>query len=449
MAVAERKPGLYLCEGCGIAEAVSVGDLFGLATGEMRLQACRRHEALCSEAGTALIARDVDGGTVDQAIIAACSPRVMADRFQFAGAEVIRVNLREQVAWTQAAGEEDTQMLAADNVRMGVAEAARREPPEPHGEATASNKLLVVGGGVAGLTAADEAARSGLDVVLVEKSDQLGGWARKWSRILPDRPPYREPQPNDIEELIARVEGNPAIQVLTDTLVVRTAGGPGNFEVTFGHGGTESREVVGAIVVATGWRPYDTGKLAHLGYGVSADIVTDIEFEALLAAPEIKRPSDGARPENAIFVLSGEPERMPYASGVSDRIAIKQALQLLEAVPDAMVYVLYEDLRAHGLAEEFYRRAQEAGIVFQKGRVISASPGPTLEIEDELLGETVTMAGLDLVVLASGMVANATNIDLAPAASGQELLADDIDPARPHAPRPTAGGCGARLAEIR
>jgi len=125
--VQDRKPGVYLCKGCGIAEAVSVDELEQVATGESKIPHCRQHDALCSEEGVALIRGDVEDGTVNQPIIAACSQRVMTDRFQFDGAAVVRANLREHVAWSQPGGEEDTQMLAADQVRMAIAQAAKTD----------------------------------------------------------------------------------------------------------------------------------------------------------------------------------------------------------------------------------------------------------------------------------------------------------------------------------
>ncbi len=437
----ERKTGVYLCEGCGIAEALSVDELERVATTELKIPACKRHAAWCSDEGVAALAAEVASGAVNQAIIVACSPRVMTDRFSFPGAQVIRANLREQVVWTQPPGAEDTQALAADNLRMAVAQAAKFDAPEPHGGGAANQKLLVVGGGVTGLTAAQEAARMGLEVILVEKAAALGGWTARWSKTLPHRAPYREPQANDIGALIAEVEAAPEITVMTGTLVTKTEGGPGDFTVTLSSGGAangaaigaangEASERVGAIVVATGWRPYDIARHEYLGYGASPDIVTDIEFEGLLAGG-VARKSDGAVPNNVAFVISDDGERMPYSSGVSDRVAIKQALQLIEAVPAAMVYVIYEDLRAHGTAEEFYRRGQEAGIIFQKGRVKSVSADLTVTVEDDLLGQEVPMTGLDMVVLATGMVPNSTNIDLTPAEAGADQLADDIDPAAP------------------
>ena len=214
----DRKPGVYLCKGCGIGEAVSVDELEAVA-GEMKAPLCRQHDSLCAEDGVAMIKKDLAEGTVNQVVIAACSSRVMTDRFDFDGAQVIRANLREQVVWTHPAGDEDTQMMAADNLRMAIAQAGKTAPPEPWSEGEFSQRILVVGGGVSGLSAAREAAAAGHEVLLVERADTLGGWARKWAKRMPHRPPYRDPQENDIDALIARVEGDNAIIVKTDTLM--------------------------------------------------------------------------------------------------------------------------------------------------------------------------------------------------------------------------------------
>ncbi len=143
----ERKPGVYLCKGCGIGEAIDMAALEKVAGGEMKVPTCRSHGTLCSDEGVALIRQDIEAGAVNQAIIAACSPRVMTDRFAFnGGSQVVRVNLREQVAWSQPAGEENTNMMAADYVRMAVAQAKKISPPGPWTEGDFNRAILVVGG---------------------------------------------------------------------------------------------------------------------------------------------------------------------------------------------------------------------------------------------------------------------------------------------------------------
>ncbi|UCH75707.1 MAG: FAD-dependent oxidoreductase, partial [Rhodospirillales bacterium] len=229
--MSERKPGVYICKGCGIGEAIDCDALESLASGDLKVPVCRQHDFLCGEDGVALIAKDVADGAVNQPIIAACSQRVMADRFDFDGAASVRTNLREWVAWARPAGEEDTQMAAADQIRMGVAQASKMTPPEPGIEKGLNTRIMVVGGGTTGLTAALEAAAAGHEVLLVEKSGKLGGWSAKWSKRMPYRPPYRDPQDNDVAALIERVQGDKAITIKTETTVAETSGMPGKFAV--------------------------------------------------------------------------------------------------------------------------------------------------------------------------------------------------------------------------
>jgi quinone-modifying oxidoreductase subunit QmoB len=427
-------PGVYLCSGCGIGDAVSVDALEQVASNEYKMPVCRQHDFLCGDEGRALIEADLADGSVNQPIIAACSPRVMTDRFTFDGVPAIRANLREQVAWTQAAGEEDTQMLADDYLRMAIAQAAGTLPTVAGPEGEYSRTVLVLGGGSTGLNAALEAANTGYEVLLVEREDKLGGWANNWSKTLPHLPPYRDPQPNTIDELIAAVEAESAITVLTGTLVTRTEGGPGKFDVTLSTGDQSRTEYIGAIVVATGWRPYDANKLGHLGYGQNTDVVTAIELEEMLGDEPLQRKSDSSPAKIVLFVQcagSRDPEHLPYCSSVCCEVSIKQALQVVTADPDASVYILFEELRTPGTAEEFYRQAQEAGVIFIKGKVKSVSADLGVTYDDLLLGEEVNLQGLDMVVLATGMVPNSTNPELEPSEQGAEQLLDDINPKAP------------------
>ncbi len=426
----DKKIGAYLCGGCSIGEAVSLDTLEQVATGEYKLPLCKRHEALCSEEGLALIQADVAAGEANTVVIGACSPRVFADRFRFDGAEVVRANLREQVVWSQPAGEEDTQMMADDYLRMAITQATKITAPEPYTEGEFSDRILVVGGGVTGLNAAKEAAAAGYEVLLVERSDRLGGFAAGLSKRMPHRPPYRDPQDNDVGALIAAVEGNDRVTVKLNCRVAKTAGMPGKFTVDLDQGGAADQALVGAIVVATGWRPYDPNKLGHLGYGSSPDVVTSVELEAMLTAGPVTRKSDGKALNIVAFVQcagSRDPEHLPYCSSVCCGVSIKQALQLKEADPGTSVYVIYEELRTPGVAEEFYRAAQAAGVIFQKGKVKSVGADLTVTVDDALLGQEVPMSGLDMVVLATGMVPNATNTE-AEVGEAPGLPFDDIDP---------------------
>ncbi len=326
-------------------------------------------------------------------------------------------------------------MLAADQVRMALAQLSKTSLPAPSPVADAARAVLVVGGGASGLTAALEAARSGHPAVLVERSDRLGGWSAHWSRRMPHLPPYREPGPNDIDRLIGAVRADSRIRVLLQARVARTSGAPGRFEVTISQGGAETIETVGAIVVATGWRPYDATRLADLGYG-APDVVTGVEFEAMLREGGPRRAS-GAPARSIAFVQcagSRTPDHLAYCSSVCCGVSIKQAIQVVRSDPRASAYILYEELRTPGTAEEFYRQAQRDGVIFIKGRIRQVdAAGMTVTYEDALLGCDVPLQGLDLIVLATGMVPNSTDVnapEVEPEKSAEQLKAD-INPVIP------------------
>jgi quinone-modifying oxidoreductase, subunit QmoB len=445
----EAKIGVYLCSGCGIGDAVNIDAIAAIATDEMKAPLCKNHEALCSEAGVKLIADDIASGKTTKPVIAACSQRVMTDKFAFDGVSVIRANLREQAVWCHPANEEDTQMLANDQVRMGISQAGNTTLPEAFTEGEFSDTILVVGAGYVGLSAANEAAKAGSKVILVERSDKLGGMIANWAKVSPEHPPYREPEDNPVPALIAAVEAEENITVMTDTLVTSTGGSPGKFEVELTHAGSPSKHHIGGIVVATGWRPYDAGKLSHLGYGASPDVVTNVELEAMLAEGALKRKSDGAAPRTVAFVQcagSRDPAHLPYCSSVCCLSSIKHAMQMIEADPDVMAYIIFDELRTPGTAEEFYRSAQEKGVVFVKGKVEGVGADLTVTYHDDLLGDDVPMSGLDMVVLATGMVPNSTNVEQPTVEIPEEqqiYVKSDINPAAPFEVAGYAEGCEA------
>ncbi len=406
----EKKIAVYLCSGCGIGEALDVEGLSKVATDENKVPICRQHHNLCSEEGAALIKKDIADEGANSLIVAACSPRVMVDVFNFDNCNVDRVNLREQVAWCQKPGDEDTQMMAEDYLRMSVAKVKAMELPEPYQpEQEISRDILVVGGGLTGLTAAREASKAGYAVVLVEKEAELGGFQKNVKQIA--TAPYKDVQDNNLSELIAAVTDDEKIKVYTGAEVEKTVGGPGVFEVTVKQNGSGAQHRVGAIVMAAGWQPYDPAKLdSKLGFGTSPNVITNTAFEEGYQEGDVTRPSDGKAVVNAAFLQCAgqrDPKRLPYCSTVCCTTALKQAIRIKRQNPDANAYVVYKEMRTPGQAEDLYRKAQEEGVTFircQSPEVKANGDRVNVEAEDELLGEKVLLEGLDLVVLATGMV---------------------------------------------
>jgi quinone-modifying oxidoreductase subunit QmoB len=405
----EKKLAAYICTGCGIGDALDIEQLSKVATEENSVPICRTHPNLCSQEGTDLIKKDIEGEGANTLIIAACSHRVLYDVFNFENCIVDRVNLREQVVWCQKPGDENTQMMAEDYLRMSGAKVGAMELPEPYQpEEEISKDILVVGGGLTGMNAALEAAKAGYAVVLVEKEDQLGGFQNNVRQIATF--PYQELQDNTLEALIQAVTQHDKIKVYTGAQVEKTSGGPGVFQVSIKQNGATAEHRAGAIVMAAGWAPYDPNKLdAKLGFGTSPNVITNTMFEENYKESKITRPNDEQEVKNVAFLQCAgqrDPKHLPYCSSVCCTTALKQALQIKAQNPDANIYVVYKEMRTPGQAEDLYRKAQESGVTFIRCQdpEVKANDGQlVVEALDELLGETVLIEDLDLVVLATGM----------------------------------------------
>ncbi|MGD9033473.1 MAG: hydrogenase iron-sulfur subunit [Desulfobacteraceae bacterium] len=433
----EKKLAAYICTGCGIGDALDIEQLSKVVTDEISVPICHTHPNLCSQEGAELIKQDMEGEGANTLMIAACSPRVMYDVFNFENCIVDRVNLREQVVWSQKPGDEDTQMMAEDYLRMSGAKIEAMELPEPYQpEEEISKDILVVGGGLTGMNAALEAAKAGYDVVLVEKEGQLGGFQNNVRKIATF--PYQELQDSNLEDLIQSVSQNEKIKVYTGAEVEKTSGGPCVFKVFVKQNGSTAEHRVGAVVMAAGWQPYDPNKLdAKLGFGASANVITNTLFEESYKEGKITRPSDGQEASNVAFLQCAgqrDPDHLPYCSSVCCTTALKQALEIKAQNSDANIYVVYKEMRTPGQAEDLYRKAQEAGVTFircQDPEVQANGDKLAVEAEDELLGEKVLLDDLDMVVLATGMKpATAFGRDVSKelvAEEGEEKKEEDLE----------------------
>jgi quinone-modifying oxidoreductase subunit QmoB len=423
--MADTKIGAYICKGCGIGERLDTAQLALIAQREGKAQVVREHEFLCNQAGVDMIKNDLANEGVNHVVIAACSRRAKAETFSFENATVSRANLREGVIWVTPADadkKEIVQEMAADYVRMACAEAAKMQVPQPNPNRGSNKRILVVGGGVSGMTAAREAAKTGYEVLLVEKTGALGGWAAKLAKRVPYKEPYTDPVDTGIADLIKQVESDKRIKIYLNSTLTRTSGAPGQFSVDISaESGATVTENVGAIIQASGFTPFDAGKLAHYGYGRAANVVDSLGLEELARKANggpIRR-ADGKEVKSVVFVQcagqrSPKEGELPYCSGHCCNTSIKQAMYFKDQNPDIDTMVLYTDLRTPGNGEDFYRSAQKKGVTFTKGWPKEVAASGELKFKDVILNEEVTIQP-DLIVLATGMVANSgVDIDQVP-----------------------------------
>ena len=423
--MADKKFAAYLCAGCGLGDVLDLGTMEKVAKREGKMALIRRHDMLCSAEGVQTIRDDIANEGVTHVMIGACSRRAKTEAFHFPDVAMARANLREGVLWIVAQGpdhDEVRQEMADDYIRMGCAELKKMAVPAGNPNTASNKRILVVGGGMSGLTAAIEAAETGYDVLLVEKDQALGGWAARLHRRVPFREPYAEPQDTGVADLVARVMAHPKISVYLGSTLAETSGAPGRFAVKIAQeSGVVHDETVGAIIQASGFSTYDIARLPELGGGLPG-VVDQAGLETLAKAANggVIQRADGRAVNSVVFVqCAGQRDEsgahLPYCSGHCCATSVKQAMYFKDANPDVDTVVLYTDLRMPGMGEDFYRSAQNRGVTFIKGKVGTVKAngaGCAVNFRDLILDEDVTLSA-DLVVLATGQVPNSgVNIDI-------------------------------------
>ena len=418
----------------------------------------KSHKRLSSQAGLDMIKADIAAGGIDAVLLAGTSPRVDWDVFEFGDKILVeRVNLREFVVLSYknpdgsavAAGQaapRELLSLVHDYLRMGVVKLQKMNKPNPEIPETVKT-ILVLGGGWTGINAALAATGAGYEVVLVEKAGVLGGKAADLYKTFPLNYPHLEATETGIERLIGLVNGNPRIKVRLNTTLKLLAGAPGQYAATLVAAGKEETLPVGSVVLAAGWTPMDTEALAPFGYGTLKNVVTSAEFEAMVKAGAIKRPSDGKAPASVAFIVDvtrlmevqpaapvaeapaeaakpadkkdeaeeaknvftpiKTPKHLAYASELTSLVALKQANYVREKLDDAVAMIIYDNMMVPGINERYYRAAQDnPGIMLTKGTVTGVTAegtGLVVTAKDTLLGGEISLAA-DLVVLPTGMV---------------------------------------------
>lgn len=415
------------------------------------------HPRLSTDEGRAFIQADIDSGAINAVCVCGSSPRVDWDFYQF-GQDILvdRVNLRELcvLCYNDPTGNplvagqtpELLHKMATDYVNMGVVKLQKANLPECEAMDVVK-RVLVIGGGWAGLTAAYDVASIGYDVTLVEKKDVLGGAAANMYKTIPLNYPYDAAHPTGVEKKISAVQNSDKIEILLSSEVVSISGAPGNYEVVVKVAGEDREMAIGSVVIATGWVPQDTSFLKPLGYGRLKNVVTSREFEEMAKKGAILRKSDGEKPKKVMFLLGfGDKltsfevkeaearaaalvaaekkeaddtpktnfikqdtvKHLAYSSELTSLTALKQANYVREFLPGGIAMVVYEHMMVPGINELYYKAAQnDASVMMTKGVISEVRDGGDGDIvavlEDTLLGAKVEIE-VDMLVLPTGLV---------------------------------------------
>ncbi len=427
----EPRIGVFVCHcGVNIGGFVDVPDVVRYVKTLPNVVHADRNLYTCADDGLAAIRDAIKEHDLNRVIVASCTPRTHAPLFKRTCEEAGLnkylfefVNIREHCSWVHMKEPEKATEKAKMLIAMGVAKAALLEPQEEE-RVPVEPKALVLGGGVAGMTAALSLANQGFETYLVEKEDKLGGFVRNLDTLYQTGKDALE----SITPLIEKVTANKNIHILTSSTLKDVEGYIGNYEVTIAGNGEETVAKVGAIIVATGAEEYKPAGL--YGYGEYENVVTLKEFERMekeKTLPEVKSVAfiqcAGARGQvleycsricctNAIksamkLVGTEAPETLPEAGRVGRR---RRRKAVASAPPGVEVTIFNRGITTYGVEHELmYNTARGVGIRFVKytpenpPEVSREGDRLVISYHNETLKTDQTMSP-DLIVLSTPLV---------------------------------------------
>jgi heterodisulfide reductase subunit A len=296
---------------------------------------------------------------LNRVVVASCTPRTHEPLFQNTCREAglnpylfELANIREHCSWVHMKEKEKATVKAKGIVQMAVAKAALFQPLYKQ-KVSLINKALVIGGGVAGMTAALDIANNGYSVTLIEKEKELGGMLREMTEL------YDGKKPSDVlKDLIRRINENKNIKVLNEAKLTRVEGYIGNFKGVVLAKGKELPVDFGAVVVATGARNFEPAGLFN--YGKDPHVITQAQLEKMLG--------EGDKGINITMIqcVGARNKEREYCGRICCIDTVKNAIRIKKANSKANVFVLYRDMRTYGVMEKLYESARELGVIFIK-----------------------------------------------------------------------------------
>jgi len=409
--VANETPrvGVYVCHcGANIGRVVDVKKSMEEIRKLENVVHVEENLFICSTEAAAMLVKDIKERQLNRVVVAACTPRTHEPLFR----ETLReaglnqyyfefANIREHCSWVHSKEKEAATEKSIDLIRMAVARATRLEALEEF-ELPVDKKILIVGGGVAGLNSAISLAKQGFHVYLVEKEKELGGMLRKIRYFLNGIDPKAY-----LDKLVKAVYSNPLIHVFTDATVSESSGFVGNFYTKINIQNKKIFELKhGAILIAVGATEY---KPIEYLYGQNEHVLTNLELEE-----KIFNKDEGVLNADSIAFIQCvgcRNEERNYCSRVCCSNSIKLALKLKEHKPNMDIYVIYRDIRTYGFLEQYYKEASEKSVRFiryepqEKPTLIDDKGKLKIKVKDYVLNKILEI-DIDYLSLASAVIPN-------------------------------------------
>jgi heterodisulfide reductase subunit A-like polyferredoxin len=415
--VADEVPriGVFVCQ-CGrnISSVVDVDRVAKKTAGMPGVHHAEVCVYTCSESTQQHIKSVIRKNRLNRLVVASCSSRTHEVLFQ----ETLResglnqylfamTNIRDQCSWVHRDDPAAATTKAIDLVSMAVAR-ARHLKAQPLYELPVTPSALVLGGGLAGMTAAQNIAGQGFRVHLVEREASLGGMLRGIHATLGNGDIGK-----DLQRLVDNTLSNPKIHVYLNSELTRISGQAGNFTSMVNAAGNDTIVEHGVVIVATGGNERPTEQFLH---GKNPRVITQSRLESILAAEGL--PAEmGAKQTPTILMIQcveSRDEKNPYCSRVCCAEAVKNALEIKRRLPLSSVVILGRDMRTYGFREVFYQRALDQGVRFIRHSEMNppevlAKNGQLKVKVREIPADLDHIFDADLLVLSTGIAPAANN----------------------------------------
>jgi heterodisulfide reductase subunit A len=398
----EPRIGVFVCN-CGknIGGFADVPAIAKYAETQPNVAYVEENMFTCSQDTQDKMAEVIKEKNLNRIVVAACTPRTHEPLFQ----ETIRnaslnpflfemANIRNQCTWVHSDDKVVATHKSKELVRMAIARASLLEPI-PELAVDVNKDVLVVGGGVAGMTAGLSLAAQGYTTTIVEKTSELGGAARDITHTW---------QGQDVsaflEKLVNKVESHPQIKVLRNAEITDASGFVGNFETQVQTDDNTQTVAHGVTIIATGGQASVTDEYL---YGKHPKVTRWHDIE--------QNPDLLANAQSVVFIqcVGSRDENRPYCSRLCCTTSVKQAIAIKEERPDVNVYILYRDIRTYGERETLYKQARALGVMFirysleKKPVVAQADDGLEVTVFDPILQKTLAISA-DVVNLATAIL---------------------------------------------